>query len=130
MGLGLEQKRMAAVRRPRGGFQNGEDRLAPHSGNHDRVHFTGPDPRQAAAQAVLDPVRPIKTPSVSGPFQRAGTQVAGDCFTDLPVEPQPVGEIRVICADIGKPGTLRHPSGNQMQPRRQFQRPHGLSPFQ
>ena len=33
------------------------------------------------------------------------------------------------CANIGQIRALRHPPGDQPQPGRQFQRPHGLSPF-
>ena len=129
MGLGLQQQRVLPIRRPRCGLQDREDRLPSHPRNGNGVHLRGADPGKAIAESVFNVVRTVERSGHLGPLQRAGPQIAGHCSLDLSLKPQPCREIAVIGANVGQIRALRHPPGDQPQPGRQFQRPHGLSPF-
>ena len=112
---------MPPVRRPGRRRQNGGDVLSPHAGNDDGVRLLRADIRQTVAQAEVDALRAVGPAGLSGPFQGALPQIAGNGRGHAPMEHQPHGQVGMVRANISELCILWDPVRQQPQPGRQFQ---------
>ena len=121
---GLEQKCMAAIRRPGGGLQNGGDILPAQARNGDHVRLMGPDAAQTVAQAEADALHAVEAGVFPGPPERFRAQIAGKAAAHAPVRGQPEREIAVIGSHVRERRALGNPLRQRAQPGREGKRFH------
>ena len=95
-----------------------DDRLAAHTGDHDRIDTV----RRDAGQPVAEDAGKVLHAGGIGIFPRAGERtgpdIRGHGTLDLSVQQKADGKQRVVCPDIGKARTVRNERGDGRKARR------------
>ena len=108
---------MRTVLRPGSTLQNGDDRLAAHTGDDHRIHLIRRDVPQSVAQTEVDPLHAISLRCAAGVRQRLRTDIRGDSAPDTPALEQIHRQIPVVGAHVRQPAALRHHVRQQLKPR-------------